>query len=73
MTVPYEQIFISVHSVFSLVYVQVRQWGAQKLHPYNSNAQKLIYYHVICPFGSVWNKIHNLAVMMPATTTVSSP
>ena len=73
MTVPYKQILISVHSMFPLVYIWVRQWGAWKLHPYNSDAQKFIYYHVICLFGSFWNKIHNLAVMMPAATTVSSP
>ena len=33
MPVPYKQILISVHSVFPLVYVRVRLWGAWKLHP----------------------------------------
>ena len=35
---------ISVHSVFPLVCVQVRQWGAWKLHPCNFDAQK---FHVL--------------------------
>ena len=49
--------------MFPLVYVWVRQRGAWKLHPYNSNAQKLLFYHVICPFSSIWNKSYNLAIM----------
>ena len=36
------KIKISVHGLFPMVYVQVRQWGAWKLHPYNSSTQILI-------------------------------
>ena len=61
---PTKQILISVHSMFPLVYVWVRQWGAWKLHLYNSNAQKFIYYHMTCPFGSILNMLHNLAIMV---------
>ena len=52
---PVKQILISVQSVFPLVYIQVRQWEAWKLHPYNSNAQKFTYYYKNCPFTSIWN------------------
>ena len=53
---------ISVHSVFLLVYVWVRQWGAWKLHPYNSNAYRYVFIFIIhfnfCQFSSVWNMCH---------------
>ena len=39
--VPEIEIWISEHSVFPSVYVQVKQQGAWKLHPYKSNAQML--------------------------------
>ena len=57
-----KQIHSSVYSVFPSVYVWVRQWGAWKLHPYNSDAQKPIFYHVVCTFSSIWNKLHNLVI-----------
>ena len=37
------EVWISGHSVFASVCVQVRQWGARKLHPYNSDAQRLFF------------------------------
>ena len=58
------KILISVHSVFPSVYVWGRQWGAWSLHPYNSDAQKFMFYHIICPFSSIWNESHGLAVMV---------
>ena len=42
----------------------MRQQGPWKLHPYNSDAQKFTYYHKNCPFGSIWNKLCNLAIMV---------
>ena len=47
--VPETEPWISVHSVFPSVYVQVRQQGAWKLHPYNSVTQKLF---LIAQFGT---------------------
>ena len=41
---PEIEISISEHSVFPSVFILVSQWGAWKLHPYNSDAQKLFYY-----------------------------
>ena len=51
--VPKMEIWISEHSVFPSVYIQVRQQGAWKLHLYNFNAQKPVFYHKVCPFGSI--------------------
>ena len=67
---PTKQNLISVHSVFPSVYVQVRQWGAWKLHPYNSSAKKSVFYHKVCPFGSIWNMLHtqNFVVMIMLVT-----
>ena len=61
MMVPYKA---NTHSVFPSVYVWVRQQEAWKLHPYNSDGKKSVFYHKICPFGSMWNKSHNLAIMV---------
>ena len=67
---PTKQNLISVHSVFPSVYVWVRQWGAWKLHPYNSNAKKSVFYHKVCSFSSIWNMLHtqNFVVMMMLVT-----
>ena len=50
--------------MFPSFYVQVRQWGAWKLHPYNSDARKSVFYHIISPFSSMWNESHDLVVMV---------
>ena len=44
--------------------------GAWKLHPYNSDAMKSVFYHKTYPFGSIWNMLHtqNFAVMMMLVT-----
>ena len=66
MTVPTKQNLISVHSLFPLVYVQVRKQGAWKLHLHNSDAKKSVFYYKVCPFGSIWNMLHtqNLELMV---------
>ena len=55
---PTKQNFISVHNVFPSVYVWRRQQGDWKLHSYNSDAEKFLFYHKVCPFGTIWNMLH---------------
>ena len=52
---PTKQILISVHGVFPSVYVWVRQRGAWKLHPYNSDAKIHIFIHFLPILAQVWN------------------
>ena len=56
--------------MFPPVYVCVRQWGAWKLHQYNSDVKKSVFYHKVCPFSTIWNMLHtqNFAVMMMLVT-----
>ena len=61
---PTKQILISICSVFPLVYVWMKDWGAWKLHLDNFDARKFRFCLVICLFGSIWNELHNLAVRL---------
>ena len=67
---PTKQNLISVHSVFSSFYVWVSQQGAWKLHPYNSDAEKSVFYQKSLPIWSIWNVLHtqNFVVMMTLVT-----
>ena len=50
-------------SVFPLVYVQVRQWGAWKLHPSNSVTQKLF---LIAQYGTNLKTLEVMRVLINA-------
>ena len=70
------KLFISIHSVFPLVYVWVRQMGYWKVLQYFSDAKICIF----ILFLPIWPKFgisgHNSAVMTvlaPSATSVSSP
>ena len=67
MMLPYKQYLISVHSVFPSVYTWVRQWGAWKLLPYNSNAKKICVLSQSLPQFGIWHT-QNFVVMMTLVT-----
>ena len=56
----------TLKSKFSLVYTGGFHWSMSgwgngepgKLHPYNSNAEKSVFYHKVRPFSSIWNMLH---------------
>ena len=60
---PTKQNQISEHGVSPLAFVQVRQLGAWKVHPYNSNA-KCVFLSKFYPFGTILKHIVKFVVMM---------